>query len=80
VLGGYAEREPLAVLREPRFYQDVLLQSPRLETTVMVQVNRDVALQPLFKCAPAALRRPCLLRSARGCAQARAVGMFAARW
>lgn len=48
----YARRPPAEVLLADRFYQDLMLHAPVLETTVMVVLAEDLDIDHLRECAP----------------------------
>jgi hypothetical protein len=52
LLERYAERPPAEMLLSERYYQDLLLHSPQLETTVMLVTTRDLPLAQFQRCTP----------------------------
>jgi hypothetical protein len=49
-LRRYARQPPADLLLADRYYQDLILHSPQLETTVMIVTARDLPLVSLQKC------------------------------
>lgn len=51
LLDRFAGRAPGEILLADRYYQDLILHSPQLETTVMLVATRDLPLANLQRCA-----------------------------
>lgn len=50
LLERYSGKPPAEMLTSERYYQDLLLHSPQLETTVMMVTTRDLPLANLQRC------------------------------